>query len=142
MGSALGFAPTVCNFRPNGTGPKSSSTRMQSTNSGGGGGGNLRGNIPKHLSHSQGRLIMNQGYRPDRSILTSNPQTLLDGFHSGQYRIIRWVRGRPLVDFGSPIGLHFPMRAGQRGQFYSTRYGYIHHGKRGAHIIPASPKQY
>ncbi len=28
VGSALGFASTVCNFRPNGTGPKSDNTRI------------------------------------------------------------------------------------------------------------------
>ncbi len=36
VGSALGFASTVCNFRPNGTGPKSLTMNM-SAGSGGGG---------------------------------------------------------------------------------------------------------
>ncbi|MCO6180928.1 polymorphic toxin type 50 domain-containing protein, partial [Ciceribacter sp. RN22] len=81
-------------------------------------------------------------YDPSRSTLTADPQSLLDGVHSGQYTIVREIpRGNTtsyIVDFGSPIG-EFKSNGTLVGP---TQYGQIVQGKNGVHIIPANPIQY
>lgn len=56
--------------------------------------------------------------------------------HGGQYPIVRTdLRGNPVADFGSDIGSY--VQQGQAG--VPTRYGTIHYGKNGAHVVPANP---
>lgn len=99
--------------------------------------------IPDNLSttiHSgaQGKHIPGHNsydLTKNRSILTANPNELLSGVHSGQYQIVRIGGGKPLVNFGKPIGTY-----GGNGPV--TQYGYVHYGKIGAHIVPANPNQF
>lgn len=46
---------------------------------------------------------------------------------------------RELVDFGETIGRYVDRSTGKSAP---TRYGTIHYGKRGCHIVPANPEQY
>ena len=63
-----------------------------------------------------------------------NPQKLREGVQSGAHSIVRITpRGQPVVDFGKAIG-QFEGKA--------TNFGIIHHGKKGAHIVPANPVQF
>jgi outer membrane biosynthesis protein TonB len=77
-------------------------------------------------------------YKPNlrKSVLNNkrSAQQLLDGVHSGKYKIVGWSeRGgqrRPIVNFKSPIGhKHGNPNA-------STKFGKVHYGKNGAHIVP------
>ena len=43
-------------------------------------------------------------------------------------------RGNPVVDFGSDIGSY--VQQGQAG--VSTRYGTVHYGSKGAHVVLAN----
>ncbi len=73
-----------------------------------------------------------------KSILKANPQTLLEGVNSGKYTILRTNQNNVIVDFGENIGTFF-----QNGKVVGpTRYGTIHYGQNGAHIVPANPIQY
>jgi hypothetical protein len=98
--------------------------------------------VPESLSkniHSgqQGKHILgHNNFVPGRSPLIEgiDPQKLLDGIHLGQYPIVRVTpRSQPIVDFGFPIGLY---------EGNPTRYGIIHSGRNGAHIVPANPLQF
>ncbi|WP_414712121.1 hemagglutinin repeat-containing protein [Siccibacter turicensis] len=98
--------------------------------------------VPDGLSkniHSgqQGKHIPgHNNYTPGRSPLLDGiePQKLLNGVHSGEYKIIRITpRNQPVVNFVKPIGNY-------EGQL--TNYGIIHYGKNGAHIVPANPVQH
>lgn len=95
-------------------------------------------NLPKNIHPGQqGKHIPgHNNFTPGRSPLAEgvNPQQLLDGVQSGAHPIIRMTpRGQPVVDFGKTIG-----------QFdgKGTQFGIIHHGKNGAHIVPANPVQF
>ncbi|WP_170985955.1 hemagglutinin repeat-containing protein [Rhizobium sp. AU243] len=100
----------------------------------------LRTNI--HPGAQDKHIPGTNNYDPARSTLTANPQTLLDGVHSGQYPIVREIpRGNTtsyIVDFGSPIG-DFKSNGTLVGP---TQYGQVVQGKRGVHIIPANPNQF
>lgn len=98
--------------------------------------------VPAGLSkdiHSgqQGKHIPgHNNYTPGRSPLLDgiDPQKLLNGVHSGEYKIIRMTpRNQPVVNFVKPIGNY-------EGQ--PTNYGIVHYGKNGAHIVPANPVQH
>jgi len=81
--------------------------------------------IPGHNNFTQGRSPLANGV---------NPQSLLNGVHNGAHPIIRMTpRGQPVVNFGSTIG-----QFGGR----NTQIGIIHHGRNGAHIVPANPVQF
>lgn len=95
-------------------------------------------NLPKNIHPGQqGKHIPgHNNYTPGRSSLAEgvNPQKLLDGVQSGAHPIVRMTpRGQPVVDFGKAIG-QFEGKA--------TNFGIIHHGKKGAHIVPANPVQF
>lgn len=94
--------------------------------------------LPKKIHHdSQGKHIVgHKNYIAGRSPLANgiDAQKLLDGVHGGLYPIIRiTARGQPIVDFRKTIG-HFEGKM--------TQFGIIHHGKNGAHIVPANPIQF
>ncbi|WP_413208503.1 polymorphic toxin type 50 domain-containing protein, partial [Rhodospirillum sp. A1_3_36] len=100
----------------------------------------LRTNI--HPGAQDKHIPGTNNYDPARSTLTADPQTLLDGVHSGQYPIVRKIpRGNTasyIVDFGSPIG-DFKNNGTLVGP---TQYGQLVQGKHGVHIIPANPNQF
>ncbi|AVC43174.1 hypothetical protein AL520_30875 [Achromobacter xylosoxidans] len=82
--------------------------------------------------HVPGRNNYDPGHSPLMEGI--DPQKLLNGVHAGKYKIIRLTpRRQPIVDFGKPIGFY-------EGEL--TRYGIIHFGKNGAHIVPVRPIQY
>lgn len=89
---------------------------------------------------SQGEHIVgHNNYNPNlwKSILDANPQTLLDGVNSGRYSIIRTYQNKVIVDFEENIGTFF-----QKGEAVgATRYGTIHYGNKGDHIVPANSIQ-
>ena len=90
--------------------------------------------LPKNIHMGQqGKHIKgHNNYMKGRSTLLDDvdPQKLLDGVHSGDYKIIgKGSRGNPIVDFGKPIG-----RDGKTGEL--TQYGQLHSGKSGTHIVP------
>ena len=101
--------------------------------------------LPRNIhSGQQGKHIEgHNNFDPSRSVLTENPQELLDGIHSGRYPVVREiVRGNSIsrfVDFGKPIGSFKRQDGSTVGP---TRYGQVVHGKNGAHIVPANPEQY
>ncbi|MEP1921415.1 MAG: polymorphic toxin type 50 domain-containing protein, partial [Ekhidna sp.] len=89
-----------------------------------------------HLGQQGKHILGHNNFDPKRSPLTANPDDLLAGVHGGQYPIVRTdLRGNPVADFGSDIGSY--VQQGQAG--VPTRYGTIHYGKNGAHVVPANP---
>jgi RHS repeat-associated protein len=76
-------------------------------------------------------------YVEGRSILTENPEELLQGINEGKYQVTRYTnQGRPVVNFNKPIGI-------EMGTEKVTEYGIVHFRQNGlAHIIPANPVQY
>lgn len=94
--------------------------------------------MPKNIHPSQqGKHIPgHNNFTPGRSPLAEgvNPQKLLDGVQSGSHPIVRMTpRGQSVVDFGKTIG---------QFEGKGTQFGIIHHGKKGAHIVPANPVQF
>jgi filamentous hemagglutinin len=74
-----------------------------------------------------------------RSVLTANPADLLQGLHNGDFTILRQPKpGQVVVDFGKPIGEYWSNGA----RVGETQFGSVSYGKKGAHIIPANPKQW
>ncbi|UZH09852.1 MULTISPECIES: polymorphic toxin type 50 domain-containing protein [unclassified Halomonas] len=95
-------------------------------------------NLPENIHPGQqGKHIPgHNNFTPGRSPLAEgiNPQQLLDGVHDGTHSIVRMTpRGQPVVDFGKTIG---------QFEGNGTQFGIIHHGKNGAHIVPANPIQF
>jgi filamentous hemagglutinin len=93
--------------------------------------------IPKFLNPRQELHI--PPVSDGRSILASNPETLLQGLQDGSFTILRQPKpGQVIVDFGKPIGEYWSngVRVGE------TQFGSVSFGKNGAHIIPANPKQW
>jgi hypothetical protein len=86
---------------------------------------------PKQAIHTPGPTFL-----PGRSPLLVDAQSLLDGVIAGKYPILRLnPRGQPVVDFGEVIGI-------DASSGNPTKYGTIHFGQKGAHIVPANPTQY
>lgn len=72
-----------------------------------------------------------------RSILTEDPQQLLDEF-AGSGQTVGGNKER--VDFGSVIGQYYDQNT---GQYVDTTTGLIHYDKSGgAHIVPSIPNGY
>ncbi|WP_447928953.1 polymorphic toxin type 50 domain-containing protein [Vreelandella sp. EE27] len=95
-------------------------------------------NLPKniHLGQQGKHIPEHNNFTPGRSPLSEdiNPQQLLDNVHDGTHPIIRMTpRDQPVVDFGRTIG---------QFENSNTQFGIIHHGKHGAHIVPANPVQF
>ena len=87
VGSALGFASTVCNFRPNGTGPKTSkpasnSVMMSASNGGGGGGGSWKS--PVEWANHDHRVLVDQVRVANR------------GYETGRHNMFSRAMGRAL----------------------------------------------
>ena len=58
---------------------------------------------------------------------------MFNGVHVREFPVVGYgSRGQPIVDFGKNIDID-----GTSGLV--TRYGTIHSGKSGAHIVPANP---
>jgi hypothetical protein len=73
-----------------------------------------------------------------KSILTVDAQTLLHGITAGKYPILRKNQNNIVVDFGENIGMFFQNRI----PIGETRFGVVHYGSNGVHIVPANPNQY
>jgi len=91
-----------------------------------------------HMGSQGKHIVGHNNFMKGKSILDANPQTLLDGVNAGKYSILRSNQNNVIVDFGENIGTFF-----QNGKAIGpTRYGTIHYGNKGAHIVPANPLQY
>jgi len=86
---------------------------------------------------AQGKHIPgHKNYIDGKSILSENPQDLLDSFHVGDFYTIRVINSNKVkVDFGKIIGTNTNMD----GTNMLVSWGIIHSGKKGAHIVPALP---
>tara|TARA_R110000751_G_scaffold150109_1_gene255100 strand:+ start:5630 stop:13090 length:7461 start_codon:yes stop_codon:yes gene_type:complete len=88
-----------------------------------------------HAGHQGKHVLGHNNFLPGRSHLNEgiDPQKLLNGAHVGEFPVVGYgSRGQPIVDFGKNIGVD-----GTSG--LATRYGTIHSGKSGAHIVPTNP---
>lgn len=89
---------------------------------------------------AQGKHILtHKNYQAGRSHLTismERAQQLVDKYGGSGRKINKQTK--ELVDFHETIGVYL-----QQGKEEGppTRYGMIHYGKRGCHIVPASPEQ-
>ncbi|MEN0056668.1 MAG: DUF6443 domain-containing protein [Mucilaginibacter sp.] len=90
-------------------------------------------NIAKQGKHIEGH----NNYIEGKSILTSEAQTLLDNYHSGNVRSIQRIDDvKTRVDFGEGIGYYIdPVTKIPQ----ATTKGIIITSKTGAHIVPARP---
>ena len=96
--------------------------------------------IPQTLNEAaQARHIpTGSGYKPGRSVLTADPEILLEGIHAGKYKIIRIINEHKVtVEFAEEIGYYYSKRKLPQ----ATRYATIHYGAEGAHIVPANPNR-
>jgi hypothetical protein len=86
----------------------------------------------------QGKHIFgHNNYQAGKSMLSSDPQTLLDAFHGGYVKSIEVINPvKTRVDFGEIIGSYIS----EIGEVIPTTKGIIHSGKSGAHIVPSFPK--
>ena len=91
-----------------------------------------------HLGKQGKHILGHNNYQVGKSILNSNPKTLLEGFHAGKFKTLRTFDNKAIIDFGSDIGTFY--KGGNA--VGPTRFGIIHHGKNGAHIVPANPIQF
>ncbi|MBV4483918.1 polymorphic toxin type 50 domain-containing protein [Pseudomonas khavaziana] len=88
-----------------------------------------------HAGQQGKHILGHKNFLPKRSYLNEgvDPQKLLNGAHAGEFPVVGYgSRGQPIVDFGKNICVD-----GTTG--LATRYGTIHSGKSGAHIIPTNP---
>ena len=88
-----------------------------------------------HAGQQGKHVLGHNNFLPGRSYLNEgvDPQKLLNGAHAGESPVVGYgSRGQPIVDFGKNIGVD-----GTSG--LTTRYGTIHSGKSGAHIVPTNP---
>jgi hypothetical protein len=80
--------------------------------------------IPGHNNHDPGRSPIAEGIDPGR---------LIEGAANGEYvQVGKGARGDPIFDFGKTIGTD--AKSGKE-----TRYGTVHSGNKGSHIVPANP---
>jgi len=94
---------------------------------------NVASNI--HAGQQGKHVLGHNNFIPGRSYFDEgvDPQKLLNGAHAGEFPVVGYgSRGQPIVDFGQNIGVD-----GSSG--LATRYGTIHSGKNGAHIVPTNP---
>lgn len=87
-----------------------------------------------HMSSQGKHIVGHNNYIPGKSILSGDPQKLLDQFHSGDVTSRSINDTKVKVDFGEEIGKHV-----SDGVETSTSCGIIHSGNKGAHIVPALP---
>ncbi|WP_460124551.1 polymorphic toxin type 50 domain-containing protein [Pseudomonas sp. S2_C03] len=88
-----------------------------------------------HAGQQGKHILGHNNFMPGRSYLNEvvDPQKLLNGAHAGKFPVVGYgSRGQPILDFGTNIGFD-----GTSG--LATRYGTIHSGKAGAHIVPTNP---
>lgn len=90
------------------------------------------------LGHQGKHIVGHNNFMQGKSILTADAQKLLDGITAGKYSILRKNQNNIIVDFGENIGMFF-----QKGTAIGeTRFGVVHYGSSGVHIVPANPTQY
>ncbi|MCP3660099.1 MAG: hypothetical protein GY830_07235 [Bacteroidetes bacterium] len=93
--------------------------------------------IPKVIHEGQqGKHILgHNNFIPGKSILEANAKKLLNGLHSKKYKIIEIINEHQvIVDFAETIGIAYH----KDGKIFGpTKYGKIHYGKNGAHIVPS-----
>ena len=100
-------------------------------------GGNSN-NIPENIHEGQqGKHIEgHNNYQEGKSILETDAQSLLNDFHAGNVESSTILNSNKVtVNFGKIIGKHI----GLDGKSTPTSVGIIHHGKKGAHIVPSRP---
>ena len=85
--------------------------------------------IPGHRNYQRGKSHL--------TISMSDAQLLADKYGGTGKR--KGNQTREVVDFGETIGMYIDRATGRA---LPTRYGSIHYGKRGCHIVPANPEQY
>lgn len=85
--------------------------------------------IPGHKNFQKGKSYL--------SISMERAQHLADKFGGTGKR--KGNQTREVVDFGETIGMYVDRTTGES---LPTRFGSIHYGKRGCHIVPANPNQY
>jgi hypothetical protein len=107
-------------------------------NAGDFGGKNMSVEQLKLNAGAQGKHILgNNNYLPGRSILTSDPNQLLNSLNSGNFTAVGTTpRGMPIVKFGQIIGTVIDQSGANLGP---TEYAVIHIGKNGIHIVPWLP---
>lgn len=94
-------------------------------------------NLPKKINNGQqGKHLANHknfklGAGKSIMLPSVKPQALLNGVHSGKHRVVGYTKARnhPVVRFNKPIGRSADGRK-------TTRYGALHIGSAGAHIVP------
>lgn len=117
------LAGVVGGAKPGGGGAKGSGASLD----------NVASNI--HAGQQGKHVLGHNNFIPGRSYFNEgiDPQKLLNGVHTGEFPVVGYgSRGQPIVDFGQNIGFD-----GSSGM--ATRYGTIHSGKSGAHIVPTNP---
>jgi len=96
-------------------------------------------NFPSKINIGhQAKHIIGKGYIEGRSILSVDANSLLGGLNKGQFKVLRINQNNAVVDFGKTIGTYI----NKSGKAASTRFGTVHFGKKGSHIVPANPYQY
>ena len=98
------------------------------------------GNVPKNIHPGQQgkHIIGHNNYIPGRSILTENPQNLLNQYHSNNTTFLRQPNAEKIiVDFHKPIGIYVD-DVNKISRI--TSRGIIVRSNKGAHIIPSSPQ--
>jgi hypothetical protein len=95
--------------------------------------------IPKniHIGKQGKHIIGHNNYLVGRSILTANPQDLIQKFHKGKFKKLRTRYNKITVDFEDTIGIYYE----NEKEIGATRFGTIHLQKDGIHIVPANPNQ-
>ncbi|WP_308993698.1 polymorphic toxin type 50 domain-containing protein [Mariniflexile litorale] len=102
---------------------------------------NISRSVSKKIhTGKQGKHIEgHNNYQQGKSILEKDAQSLLDDFHSGNYKSTRIINeAKTSVDFGKPIGKYVDPVSGKAT---STTVGTVINSKTGAHIVPARPNQ-
>ena len=90
-----------------------------------------------HMGQQGKHIVGHNNFIPGRSILTANPQDLLDSFHQGNIQSSRSIsQNKEKVHFNSNIGSCVDKDTGDETP---TEWGIIHSSKKGAHIVPALP---
>ncbi len=92
----------------------------------------------KHLPNSNQYKVNINDNNVHKSILTENPQGLLDDFHKGNFKVLNVREGAKTikVDFQKPIGNLIEKSTGKN--LGATNYGAIKYGKNKVHITPVN----
>lgn len=105
-----------------------------------GAGGRGRGGVSRSIhAGKQGKHIEgHNNYKPGKSVLEVDAQSLLDDFHEGNFQSSRVINEtKTSVNFGKPIGNYV-----KDGVSTPTSVGTVINSKTGVHIVPANPNQF